>query len=51
MPEEQKRCRRGNRGTKNQLLIDKTIFKYCKEKHTNLSRIDYKKVYDFFPQS
>ena len=49
MPEEQKGCRRGNRGTKDQQ--DKTMFKYCKEKRTNLSRIDYKKVYDIFPHS
>ena len=27
LPEEQKRCERGSRGTKDQLLIDKTVLK------------------------
>ena len=53
LPEEQKGCRRGSRGTKVQLLIDKTVLKDCKKRHTNLSTawIDYKKVYDFAPHS
>ena len=44
--EEQKGCRRGNDGTKDQLLFDKTVLK---DWHTNLSTawIDYKKAYDF----
>ena len=37
LPEEQKGCKRGSRGTKDQLLIDKTILKDCKKRHTNLS--------------
>ena len=53
MSEEQKGCRRGSRGTKYQLLIDKTELKDCKKRHTNLSMtwIDYKKAYDFVPHS
>ena len=51
LPEEQKECRRGSRGTKDQLLIDKTVLKDCEKRHTNLSMIwiDYKKAYDFVP--
>ena len=53
MPEEQKGCKRGSRGTKDQLIIDKTVLKDCKKRHTNLSMawIDYKKAYDFVPHS
>ena len=53
LPEEQKICRQGSRGTKDQLLIDKTVLKDCKKRHTNLSMtwIDYKKVYDSVPHS
>ena len=52
LSEEQKGCRRGSRGTKNQILISKTVLKDCK-KHTNLPMawIDHKKVYDFVPHS
>ena len=51
--EEQKGCGRGSRGTKDQLLIDKTVLKDCKKKHISLSMawIDYKKAYDFVTQS
>ena len=53
MPEEQKGCRRKSRGTKDQLLIDKTVLKDCKKRHTNLCMawIDYKKAYDLVPHS
>ena len=53
LPEEQKGCRRKSRGTKNQLLIDKTILKDCRKKRTNLAItwIDYRKIYDFIPHS
>ena len=53
LPEEQKGFRRGSRGTKDQLLIDKTVLKDCKKRHINLSMtwIDYKKAYDFVPHS
>ena len=53
LPEEQKRFERGSRGTKDQLLIDKTVLKDCKKRHTNLSMawIDYRKAYDLVPHS
>ena len=53
LPEEQKGCRRGSRGTKDQLLIDKTVLKNCRKRHTNLSMawIDYRKAYDLVPHS
>ena len=37
LPEEQKGCRRRCPGTKDQLLIDKTVLKDCKERRTNLA--------------
>ena len=37
LPDEQKGCRRKSRGTKDQLLIDKTILKDCRKRHTNLA--------------
>ena len=37
LPEEQKGCRRKSRGTKDQLLIDKTILKDCLKRKTNLA--------------
>ena len=53
LPEEQKRCKRGSRGTKDQLLIDKTILKGCKKRQTNLSMawIDYRNANNFVPHS
>ena len=53
LPGEQKRCRRGSRGTKDQLLINKTVLKDCNKRYTNLSTAwkDYKKGYDFAPHS
>ena len=53
LPDEQKGCRRKSKGTKDQLLIDKTILKDCKKRKTNLAMawIDYKKAYDFVPHS
>ena len=53
MPKEQKGCSRGSRGTKDQLLIDKTILKNAKLKKKNLDMIwiDYKKAYDSVPHS
>ena len=47
LPEEQKGCKRGSRGTKDQLLIDKTALNDCKKRHTNLSMawIEYRKAY------
>ena len=51
--EGQKGCRRRSRGTKDQLLIDKTILRDCKKRFTNLSMswIDYRKDYDLVPHS
>ena len=37
IPSEQKGCRKGSRGTKDQLLIDKTVLRDCMKKHTNLA--------------
>ena len=53
LSEEQKRCRRKSRGTKDQLLIDNTIVKDCWKRGTNLAmaRIDYRKAYDFVPHT
>ena len=53
LPEEQKGCRRKSRGTKDQLLIDKTILKDCRNRRTNLAMawIDCRKTYDFVPHS
>ena len=53
LPWEQKRCRKGSRGTKDQLLIDKIIVKDCKRRLTSLAVawIDYRKSYDMVPHS
>ena len=53
LPEYRKGCRRGSHGTKNQLLINKTVLKDCYKRHLNLSMtwIDYKKPDDFVPHS
>ena len=53
LPEEQKGCKRGSRGTKDQLLIDITVLKDCRKRYTNLSMawIDYRKAYDLVPHT
>ena len=53
LPEEQKGWSRKSRGTKDQLLIDKTILNDCRKRRTNLTMawIDYRKAYDFVPHS
>ena len=53
LPEKQKGCRRENRGTKDQLLIDKTVLKDCRKRRRNLAKlwIDYRKAYNFFLNS
>ena len=53
LPEEQKGCRKRSRGTKDQLLIDKTIIKNCKRRKIGLAMgwIDYKKAFDMIPHS
>ena len=51
--EEHKGCRKGRRGTKDQLLIDKVILKNCRKRHRNVAMawIDYRKAYDMVPYS
>ena len=53
LPWEQKGCRKGSRGTKDQLLIDKMIVKDCKERLKSLAVawIDYRKAYEMVPHS
>ena len=48
LPNEQKGCKRNSRGTKDKLLIDKTVLKDCRKRNTNLAMawIDYKTAYD-----
>ena len=50
---EQKRCKKGSRGTKDQLLIDKMIVKDCKKRLKSLAVawIDYRKAYEMVPHS
>ena len=45
LPKEQKGGRRGSRGTKDQLLIGKTVSRDCKKRHTSLA-MDYDLVPD-----
>ncbi|XP_050679442.1 uncharacterized protein LOC126975555 [Leptidea sinapis] len=51
--EEQKGCRRGHMGCKEQLIIDSTIHKHATSKNRNLhcTYIDYKKAFDSIPHS
>ena len=53
LTDEQKGCRKGSQGTKDQLLVDKAILKNCRRRLTNLSMawIDYKTAYDMVPYS
>ena len=53
LQKEQNGCRRVTRVTKDQLLIDTTIFKNCRKAKRNLAMefIDYKKAYDMVPHS
>ena len=48
---EQKGCKKGSRGTKDQPLIDKLIVKNCKKRLTSLAVawIDYREAYDMIP--
>ena len=50
-PREQKGCKKKSRGTKDQLLIDKTVLRNCKNRKVNLAMawIDYHKAYDMIP--
>ena len=53
LPEEQKDCKRNSRGNKDQVLLDKVVFRDCKRRRTNLAMawIDYGKAYDMIPHS
>ena len=51
LPEEQKGCREGSRGTNDLLYIDRAVIKEVKSRNKNLAMawIDYKKAYDMLP--
>ena len=53
LPEEQKGCRKGSRGTEELLYIDQHILNESKTRRKNLAlaRINYKKAHDTVPQS
>ena len=53
LPEEQKGCRKGSRGTNNLLYIDRAVIKEVKSRNKNFAMawIDYKKAYDMVPHS
>ena len=51
LPQEQKGCREGSRGTNDLLYIDRAVIKEVKSRNKNLTIawIDYKKAYDMVP--
>ena len=53
LPEEQKRCRKGSRGTNDLLYSDRAVIKEVKSRSKNVAMAwtDYKKVYDMVPHS
>ena len=53
LPDEQKGCRKRSRGTKDQLLIDKSVLREARIKKRCLAMgwIDYRKAYDMVPHS
>ena len=53
LPSEWVGCHKGSCGTKDQLLIDKTLLRDCKRRDFNLAMawIDYIKTYDMVPHS
>lgn len=53
LPEEQKGCRKGSYGCKDQLLINKMITEHATKHRQNLSTawIDYRKAFDSVPHS
>ena len=53
LPEEQKGCRKGSRGTNNLLYIARAVIKEVKSRNKNLTMawINYKKAYDIAPHS
>ena len=50
LPEEQKGCRKGSRGTKDLLYINRTVIKEVKSRNKNLAMAwtDYKKAMIWF---
>ena len=52
-PDQQKVCKHGSNGCKDQLLINKMILENCHNRNTNLqiAWIDYKKTFDSVPHS
>ena len=51
MGDEQKGCRRGYRGAKDHLMLDKVIMRDCKQTGLAIGWIDYQKAYDVVPHS
>ena len=53
LPEEQKGCIKGSRGTNDLLYIDRAVIKKVKSRNKNLAMawIDYKKAFDMVPHS
>ena len=53
LPMEQKGCKKGSYGCKDQLLINKMILEHCRKMKRNLSTawIDYRKAFDRVPHS
>ena len=53
LPKEQKKCRKGSRGTNDLLYIDSAVIKEAKSRNKNLAMawIDYKKACDMVPHS
>jgi hypothetical protein len=53
LPAEQKGCRSGSKGCKDQLLISKEISEDCKKRRRNLNIawIDYQKAFHSVPNS
>ena len=53
LPEEQKGCRKGSRGTNDSLYIDRAVIREVKSRNKNLTMawIDYQKAYDMVPHS
>ena len=53
IPEEQKGCRKGSRGTNDLLYIDQRMMKEAKQRRKNLAMawLDYCKAYDLVPHS
>ena len=50
LPEEQKGCKKGSRGTNDLLFIDRSVIKEVKSRNKNLAMawIDYKKLMIWF---